>query len=371
MELTQEMKRLADNLGRYIMERFVKPKMERSVSFFAAQVVDGYYNGKIKVQKPFDETVMTLPCFPSAYGLKTGDACLVAVLGSMSNAWVIGDGGFGNLGTILPMGTVDDTSTATAFTATVPGLNELRLGVCCYLTNGVVTSAAGWTLDVNGLGALPVYQSLSIATQSTTIFNKNYSMLFIYNPDRVTGGCWDIFYGYNDNTLYNIRDYQADKVMSAALYRYMFVFTKRDGQLVPSCNTSNSTATTKTLTTTAFDPFMPIYYYATTTTVASGSSPGASNFHRKYYAANMRYGFNVSTSSLTAKERVYLRCVPQSDNTVKLDGNNCVVQALPSSADSKVYIFMGYAYSGYQIEMDISHPIFQYADGKIKLWLGA
>lgn len=192
MELTQEMKRLADNLGRYIMERFVKPKMERSVSFFAAQVVNGYYNGKIKVQKPFDTTVLTLPCFPSAYGLKTGDACIVAVLGSMANAWVVGDGGFGNLGTILPMGTVDSTSTSTVFTATVPGITSLRDGVCCYLTNGVVTSASGWTLNVNGLGALPVYKTRQVATRSTTDFNTNYSALFIYNSSRVTGGCWDI-----------------------------------------------------------------------------------------------------------------------------------------------------------------------------------
>lgn len=371
MALTQEMKRLADNLGRYITDKFVKPKLDKTVSFFAAQVVDGYYNGKVKVQKPFDSTVLTLPCFPSAYGLQTGDSCIVAVLGSMSNAWVIGDGTFGNLGTILPMGTVDDTSTATVFTATVPGITELREGVCCYLTNGVITSAAGWTLEVNGLGALPVYQSLSVATQSSTIFNKNYSMLFIYNPVRVAGGCWDIFYGYNDNTLYNIRDYQADKTMVSALYRYMFVFTARDGRLVPSCDTSNSTSTSKTLSTTAFDPFMPIYYYSTTTTVSAGSSPSASYLYKKYYTANMRYGWNVSTTSLTTKTPVYVRCAPQTDNTAKLDGNNCIVQALPSTADGKIYIFLGYAYSAYQIELNEQHPIYQYAGGKIQLWTGA
>lgn len=191
MELTQEMKRLADNLGRYIMERFVKPKLERTVSFFAAKVVDGYYNGKIKVQKPFDETIMTLPCFPSAYGLKTGDACIVAVLGSMANAWVVGDGGFGNLGTILPMGTVDSTSTSTVFTATVPGITSLRDGVCLYLMNGIVTSASGWTLNVNGLGAFPVYKTLSQATRCTTDYNINYTAMFIFNSKRVNGGCWD------------------------------------------------------------------------------------------------------------------------------------------------------------------------------------
>jgi hypothetical protein len=102
----------------------------------------------------------------------------------------------------IPMGQVDSTSTATAFTATVAGITELRDGVCVWLTNGVVTSAEGFTININGLGAKPVYGSLAAATASTTVFNKNYTMLFIYNSSRVTGGCWDIVYGYDSNTTY-------------------------------------------------------------------------------------------------------------------------------------------------------------------------
>lgn len=103
----------------------------------------------------------------------------------------------------IPFGKVDSTSTATAFTATVEGITELVDGACCYLMNGVVTSASGWTLNVNGLGAKPVYQTLAAATVTTTIFNINYTMLFVYNSTRVEGGCWDIFYGYNSNTTYS------------------------------------------------------------------------------------------------------------------------------------------------------------------------
>ena len=102
----------------------------------------------------------------------------------------------------IPFAKVDSTSTATAFTATVPGITELVDGTCCYLMNGVVTSAAGWTLNVNGLGAKPVYQTLGAASVTTTIFNVNYTMLFVYNSQRISGGCWDIFYGYNSNTTY-------------------------------------------------------------------------------------------------------------------------------------------------------------------------
>lgn len=102
----------------------------------------------------------------------------------------------------IPMGAVDSTSTNTAFTASVTGITELRDGVLVWLTNGVVTSAAGCTIDINGLGAKPIYNSIAAATATTTTFNINYTMLFIYNSTRVTGGCWDMVYGYDSNTTY-------------------------------------------------------------------------------------------------------------------------------------------------------------------------
>lgn len=102
----------------------------------------------------------------------------------------------------IPMGAVDSSSTATVFTATIDGITALRDGVCMWLTNGVITSAEGFTININNLGAKPVYGSLAAATASTTVFNKNYTMLFIYNSSRVSGGCWDIVYGYDSNTTY-------------------------------------------------------------------------------------------------------------------------------------------------------------------------
>lgn len=102
----------------------------------------------------------------------------------------------------IPMGQLDSTSTATVMTATVDGITELRDGVCMWLKNGVITSASGFTLNINNLGAKPCYSSLAAASRSTTIFNVNYTMLFVYNEDRVDGGCWDIVYGVDTNTIY-------------------------------------------------------------------------------------------------------------------------------------------------------------------------
>lgn len=77
----------------------------------------------------------------------------------------------------IPFAQVDDTSTSTVFTATVPGITELRSGVCVMLMNGVVTSASGFTVNINGLGAKPVYSTLSAASRATTLFNVNYLSL--------------------------------------------------------------------------------------------------------------------------------------------------------------------------------------------------
>lgn len=276
---------------------------------------------------------------------------------------------------IIPYGECDSTSTSTVFTATVNGITELKNGVCMLLKNGVVTSASGCTLNINGLGAKPMYSSNAAATRVTTVFNVAYTMLFVYDEDRVDGGCWVMYYGYDSNTntlAYQVRDYNATHIAKSKVYRYMFLFTDKDNLVVPTANVSNNTTTTKTLTTDSFNPFGEIYYYATTTAIEAGAAVSASNLFQKTYNCNMRYGFNVSTTALTVNKPVYIRCAPQSDGQVKLDGNDCVVQTLPTASDGKLYIFLGYAYSQYQIELEMIHPIFYYSGMSSRLlrWNG-
>lgn len=112
-------------------------------------------------------------------------------------------------------GEVDSTSTSTAFTATIPNLKTTALydGLTVVLKNGVVTSASGFTINVNGLGAKPCYNNMATGndetptkpTRDTTIFNINYTMMFIYNSTLVSGGAWICYRGYdgNTNTIYS------------------------------------------------------------------------------------------------------------------------------------------------------------------------
>lgn len=103
----------------------------------------------------------------------------------------------------IPYGHLDSTSTPTVMTASIPGITELKTGLVIMLKNGVATSAAGVTLNINGLGAKPIYQSMAAAGAVTTTFSVNYTMLFVYDAERVTGGCWLMYYGYNANTTYS------------------------------------------------------------------------------------------------------------------------------------------------------------------------
>lgn len=104
----------------------------------------------------------------------------------------------------IPKVTVDSTSTSTAFTVTdAPGIIDLVDGVCIYITNNKVASATNCTLNVNGLGAKPIYMSNSASGRVTTQFALNTTCLFVYNSSRVSGGCWDLVVGYNSNTTYS------------------------------------------------------------------------------------------------------------------------------------------------------------------------
>ena len=269
----------------------------------------------------------------------------------------------------IPFGKLDSTSTSTAMTASVSGITELVSGVCVWLTNGVVTSASGFTININGLGAKPVYQSQAAATRSTTIFSVNYTALLIYNEDRVSGGCWDYVYGYDSNTNtigYQVRTNSFSLPMTSIVYRYRLLFTSADGtKFVPANNSTSTNATTaRSITQEKIDPFGRIVYYGTTASVAAGSRPSASYLWQQY-AFTIGYSFVVT---LTEWKPVYLNCAPQSDGSAIIDSTTPFVQTLPSTEDGKIYIFLGVAYSATAMELTLEHPVYYYSNGCIRQW---
>lgn len=276
----------------------------------------------------------------------------------------------------IPFGICDSTSTSTKFTVTVPGIYKLEDGVTCMVKNGVVTSASGFTLNVNGLGAKPCYTNLAAATRDTTIFSAAYTMLFVYDSTRVSGGCWICYRGYDSNTNsvgYQLRTNSTVMNVSDTARYYKLYFTSADGNLwVPaSVNSTNDTTTARAVNQRQINPFGRIVYTSASTNYATGANLAATTIWDQYNLA-LGYSFNVNggTLALTAEKPVYVKCAPQTDGSAIIDATNPVVQDLPTSNDGKIYIFLGTATSATAVELFQNHPVYYHDGNGIKLWSG-
>lgn len=87
----------ADNLGEYIWQKHIAPKLVRNVEYYRATVTAAAENGKIKVQRPFDNQIVALSYVGSAAALQPGQQCVVLVLGTNYNSVILGDGTLSNL----------------------------------------------------------------------------------------------------------------------------------------------------------------------------------------------------------------------------------------------------------------------------------
>ena len=208
-------------------------------------------------------------------------------------------------------------------------------------------------------------------TRLTTHYGQYAQVEMIYHENFDIGGTnytgWWCIADRTDLTAYNIRKNSGSYSAYNTVYRYMMLFTKSENQLLAANTTSNNTGTSKVLTTESFDPFGDIYYYSSTTTVSSGSAIGVTSLYRQYNV-NLRYAFNSGTT-LTSNKAVYIICDPQSDGKVKLSTSPApITQTLPSSADGKVYIYLGQASSTANCEIALNHPVYYYSNGAIRLW---
>lgn len=282
-------------------------------------------------------------------------------------------------------GAVDSTSTATVFTATVDGLTELYDGVTIMLHNGVVTSASGFTIEINGLGALPVYSNMAAGnavtptapTRETTIFNINYTMMFTYSSTIVSGGGWICYRGYdaNTNTIgYQLRTNNTVRNVSDTARYYKLYFTSADDTMwVPaSVNSTNNATAARPVNQRPIDPFGPIVYTNASTNYAAGANLAATTIWEQY-ALVLGYSFNRTGAALTltAEKPVYVKCAPQSNGSAIMDADTPIVQALPTTKDGKIYIYLGIAYDATHIELQIWHPVYWHDGTGIRLWTGA
>ena len=272
----------------------------------------------------------------------------------------------------IPYGEVDSTSVNTAYTVTVPGITELRDGVCCYVRNNVVTGTTGCTINVNNLGAKPMYTSNADETRVTSAFSAATTWLMIYNEKRVSGGCWDVYYGsVNANTIgYQLRTNSTALPLATYCGRYRLLFTSADGtKYVPAnADTQTSAAKTHTTSTTPIDPFGEIFYYGSTSVKQANELPAATVLWQQY-VITLGYSFNSANAALTLtpNKPVYIKATPQTDGSAILD---YFTQDKPTTQDGKIYIYLGVAVSATTVEMTMKHPIYYHDGTRCRIWNG-
>lgn len=202
-------------------------------------------------------------------------------------------------------------------------------------------------------------------------------MLFVYDEERVEGGCWVCYRGYdaNTNTIgYQVRSNSYSLPASQKFYRYRLLFTSANGSHFVPANTSSSTNATssRTVNQTPINPFGTIVYYGTTAAVEADARPSASALWL-LYTLSLGYSFNRSGAALTLTSwaPVYVKCAPQTDGSAIIDDTTPYVQALPTTDDGKIYISLGVAYNATSIELSITHPVYYHDGTGIRLWTGA
>jgi hypothetical protein len=177
----------------------------------------------------------------------------------------------------------------------------------------------------------------------------------------------DISYTNYNNVLYKAAE---------TVNRYQVCFKKDETSYIPASSTNNTTANTKTITTTEFDPFGVIFYFSSAGTVSANANFPSGTLHDGY-AVDLRFSFNVA-NVLTAQKDVYAVCVPQSNGKVKFRNpttsgitNSPISQTLPTSDDGYVYIYLGAAYNTSSIFLAREHPVYQFKGGALRQYVGS
>lgn len=92
----EQMKELSDHLWEYFKPKILE-LLSSKVGFYRAKVLSNPGGNQLRVQKPFDDTILNLPCVDSIANASAGSQVVVLTFGDASSAIVIGDGMLTNL----------------------------------------------------------------------------------------------------------------------------------------------------------------------------------------------------------------------------------------------------------------------------------
>ena len=258
------------------------------------------------------------------------------------------------------------TGNAGTWTATDSRITEYKHGMSFQFKIGIA-GAGTTTLNINNLGPKTIYRGAS--SLLTTQYVKDYVVPLVYDA-TLNDGCF-LVQGYDDTTeIYTIRGDGYELVGADAITRYKMVAEGADGKLYP-LSIGDTSAATKTASTRNFKIGGRIFWYVTTTTIAANAT--TRNYMARYgLSSYVQYTLNAA-AGFTAGMPIYLVGIVQSDGSYKLDNSSLTsfyTQTLPTTEDNKIYIQLGIMSTATtKIRIDDHHPIFEYKDEKIRLYV--
>ena len=125
----------------------------------------------------------------------------------------------------------------------------------------------------------------------------------------------------------------------------------------------NGTATGKTVCTSGFLPGSILYSAGAP---SGGNYAAGANTSTVYdgYPLDFRYSSNCA-STLVSYKPVYLVGEMHDDGLFYLD-ETWWTQTVPTAEDGKTYVYVGEAYSSYQVWLSVENPAYQFYEGKFR-----
>lgn len=164
----------------------------------------------------------------------------------------------------------------------------------------------------------------------------------------------------NSNTSYTQYG-NAVKAGSVGVKRYTLLMRDTEDTWVSFVDQANSVATTKTVSTIGMMPGKLLYSSAGAE-YASGANTGAV---WDVYPFDLRYSTNCGTT-LTAYKPVYLVGTLDGEGLFYLNTTAWWTQTIPTAEDGKTYIYIGMAYSTYQVWLATENDAYQYYEGAFR-----
>ena len=273
----------------------------------------------------------------------------------------------------------ESTSAADAVekTVSIPAITELNAGQVIIVKPTITSTVANSTLKLNSFTAYPMLYGGSNITTSTDskVWSAYIPSIFVFD-----GSYWRFAgHGADDNTTYSINYMIYAGTANAgtgtyAVTRYGLLMQKPDGtwETLKETSTNYSTATTKTANTHGFLPGI-ITYYGTTAVKKNGEAIAVTSLYLKYSTVDARYSFNCgATPGWAAGDSIYIVGTIGSDGLFYLDPTTWHSNALPTTQDGKVYMYLGtYAADAYKCSIDLDHPMYYHDGTSVKQYVVA